>query len=974
MKSKAVPLSITLFWVLLLIATFSQPSEAVKHYLFKTCDQNAFCKRNRHIADTVQSLGPKWESPYQLEKASVDISSNGTISGKILKKSPTGFVHLPFIISLYDDDIVRFQMDELKRQDGNSIQLENPNLKKRRYNDLDKWVIDPKLISSQGAFKSVEQKDEDLKLTFGKDAKNYVIIQPKPFSIKFYKDGELQIVFNDRGLLNMEHWRPKPKTVIKKEGEETKEEVEKDAELDTYELDEGRWEDSFDGKSDKKVRGPESLAVDISFVGYKHVYGIPEHADSMSLRGTRGQEEGDYKDPYRLFNVDIFEYEINSPMAMYGSIPFMQAHKQGGKSVGVYWNNAADTYVDIVKTGEVNAASGEGEQKVLEKNEKSVQTHWISESGIMDVFVMLGSSPSEINKLYGKVTGYAKLPQLFSIGHHQCRWNYNDEDDVLQVNSNFDKHGIPYDVIWLDIEYTDDKKYFTWNTKNFPHYEDMMKQLDASKRKLVTIIDPHIKAVKGYKVYDVLESKNLAIQNKEGKPYHGHCWPGESIWIDTLNPEAREFWSVWYNRDQLWAGKATNLHIWNDMNEPSVFSGPETTIDKNTIHYGGWEHRDVHNIYGMTVHNATVDALDKRYDYEQRPFVLTRAYFAGSQRSAAMWTGDNMAKWEYLKIATPMILTSGIAGMPFAGADVGGFFGNPSPELLTRWYQAGLFYPFFRAHAHIDSKRREPWLIGEPYTNIIRDAIQLRYRLLPTFYNAFYEASVNGAPIMKPIYYIAPENEAAFSVDDEFFVGDSGILVKPVTDEGATHVDIYIPDEEIYYNYENSHKIYNGVGYHQVAAPLEKIPYLMRGGHIHARKDRVRRSATLMKYDPYTLVIGVSKEGKAQGSLYIDDGESYGYKDGQFIKPSFTFDLSSKKIENQVEDDDVDTSTPYLDSLWVEKIEIFVDEKHGGSFTKALVTEDGKSWEVAVKKQANGKIVVQGPKVHLSKDWVIELL
>jgi len=192
-----------------------------------------------------------------------------------------------------------------------------------------------------------------------------------------------------------------------------------------------------------------------------------------------------------------------------------------------------------------------------------------------------------------------------------------------------------------------------------------------------------------------------------------------------------------------------NLHLWNDMNEPSVFNGPEITMPKDNLHDGGLEHRDVHNIYGWWMANATATALTQRTKKPMRPFVLTRSFFAGSQRFGAMWTGDNMAKWEHLEITLPMLLAQGIAGMPFAGADVGGFFGDPEPELLVRWYQSGAFYPFFRAHAHIDTKRREPWLFGEPYTSHIRDALRLRYQLLPAIYTTFYKSSVTGLPILK---------------------------------------------------------------------------------------------------------------------------------------------------------------------------------------------------------------------------------
>lgn len=940
--------------------------------MFRKCDQNPFCKRNRHIAD--YAVDPEhattWSSPYQIDLASVSTGDNSALNGNILKSTPSGFVTLPFTLSFLQSGIARFTLDEQSRQAGSNSNVHaegsNPDtLRKERYDELSQWTLIPdNLVLVDGTKVTISQIENDLKINYGNG--NSLYLQSNPFSIKFYRNDQLQVVLNERGLLNLEHWRPKP--AAPKEGEEAI----RDPELNEFELDDGLWEDTFDGKTDKKAYGPESVALDFSFPGYNHVYGIPEHADTLSLRETRGGSEFAHQEPYRLYNVDIFEYETNSAMAMYGSIPFMQAHKRGS-SAGIYWNNAADTYVDIIKTGSTD-------DKVL-SNTRTTKTHWISETGILDVFVILGDNPSDISRLYGSLTGYAALPQTFATAYHQCRWNYNDKDDVLDVNANFDKNSIPYDVIWLDIEYTDEKKYFTWNEKAFAGHEKMLGELDESKRKLVAIIDPHIKAVKDYEPYETLKSSNLAIKNSEDKPYHGHCWPGESIWVDTFAPGARELWNKWFGKDQEWALNSDNLHIWNDMNEPSVFNGPETTIEKNTRHHDGWEHRQVHNLYGMTYHNATLEALDARYSHKQRPFILTRAYFAGSQRSAAMWTGDNMANWEYLKIATPMILTSGVSGMPFSGADVGGFFGNPSSELLTRWYQAGTFYPFFRAHAHIDAKRREPWLIGEPYTSIIADAIKLRYKLLPTVYTAFHRASIDGTPIMKPLYYVAPENEAAFAIDDEFYFGDSGILVKPITEEGADKTLVYIPDDELYYNYHSPERMFKGIGYHEVSAPLEKIPMLLKGGHIHARRDRERRSSTLMKHDPYTLVVSLDTEGNAKGYLYADDGESYAYQDDEYIKPEFTFSLSDGIVEGRLPDDEQVVVTPYLESLWVEKIVIHGVEAHNlpagtATISEEVSTDGGKTnvvkREVKIIRGGANTAIIVGPKVKLANDWKIK--
>ena len=375
----------------------------------------------------------------------------------------------------------------------------------------------------------------------------------------------------------------------------------------------------------------------------------------------------------------------------------------------------------------------------------------------------------------------------------------------------------------------------------------------------MTIIDPHIKNTNDYKVVDQLKSKDLGVKNKDNSLFEGWCWPGSSHWVDCFNPAAIEWWKTLFKFD-FFKGTMENTFVWNDMNEPSVFNGPETTMPKDNIHYGGWEHRDVHNINGMTFMNATHQALEARLGKgkERRSFVLTRSFFAGAQRLGAMWTGDNEASWTHLEQAYPMLLANGIAGMPFAGADVGGFFGNPGKELVTRWYQSGAFYPFFRGHAHIDAKRREPYRFGEPYTPIIREALRLRYSLLPAWYTAFHRASVDGMPIIRPHMVVFPDDESGFAIDDQFFVGDTGLLAKPVVKEGAETQDVIFPDDEPYYDYFD-YTLYKGKGKKTVPAPLSKIPLFMRGGHIIPRKDRPRRSSALMQYDPYTLVVVLNK-------------------------------------------------------------------------------------------------------------------
>ena len=262
------------------------------------------------------------------------------------------------------------------------------------------------------------------------------------------------------------------------------------------------------------------------------------------------------------------------------------------------------------------------------------------------------------------------------------------------------------------------------------------------------------------------------------------------MWLDYFNPEVFQWYSRRYSYDN-YKGSTPNLFIWNDMNEPSVFNGPEVTFPKDIVHHGGWENRDVHNLYGMLQHMATFQGLIDRSNGNTRPFVLTRSFFAGSQRTSAVWTGDNAAQWSHLKIATPMLLSLSVTGITFVGADVGGFFSNPDAKLLVRWYQvseleglssfvhrlflfdfqAAAFQPFFREHGHIDTARREPWLFGDDNTRLIRLAIEQRYIYLPYWYTLFAKQEKQGVPPMLPLWANFPKDKQTFKIEDSFMIG-----------------------------------------------------------------------------------------------------------------------------------------------------------------------------------------------------------
>lgn len=927
----------------------------VKESDFKKCHQSGFCKRNRDLADrSTQSL-PNWVSPYSLSSDTVTFK-DGQLEATILKKinQDGDTVNLPIIISLLESGVARVTVDEEARQKRDIDLRHNSLARKERYNEAESHVIVGGLNLDKKAQIS-SQNSSQLTIKFGPKLKHEVIITFSPFRIDFKRDGQTHIRLNERGLLNMEHWRPKVERVVEikvdGEGEAQKPEVDADLESAAPRRDEVKdedestwWEESFGGNTDSKSRGPESVGLDISFLGYETVYGIPSHAGPLALKETRGGE-GNYAEPYRMYNADVFEYILDSPMTLYGSIPFMQAHRKDS-TVGIFWLNAAETWIDIVKNKE-SKALGIG-------TKTTTQTHWMSESGLLDVFIFLGPTPKDVSTKYAELTGTTAMPQEFAIAYHQCRWNYNSDEDVKDVDRRMDQFKIPYDVIWLDIEFADEKRYFKWDTTKFIDPPGMCQALEAHGRKVVLINDPHLKNSPDYEISKSVKEKDLAVHNKKGEIFEGHCWPGGSHWLDAFNPAAIEWWKSVFKYDKF-LGTGPNVFFWNDMNEPSVFNGPEVTMPKDNLHYGNWEHRDIHNLNGMTFHNATYQALLSRKEGElQRPFVLTRSFFAGSQRVGPMWTGDNQAIWEHLEVSLPMLLSQGISGFPFSGADVGGFFGNPDKELLTRWYQAGVFYPFLRAHAHIDTRRREPYLVGEPYTQIITRAIRVRYSLLPSWYTAFHQAHVYGTPIIKPMFYTHPTEESGFTVDDQLFLGSTGLLFKPVVKQGEETVDIFIPDDEVYYDYFTYETVPTHKGKRTTrSVPLDQIALLMRGGHIFPRRDTPRRSSALMRFDDYTLVISVGKNGKAEGDLYVDDGETFDYTAGQYITRKFRLDgnvISSVDAEGR----DPNHIIPgdwmkLMHSVQLAKIIVVGAPSSWARKAEALIEAAGSAWSVPLE-------------------------
>ncbi|PON37661.1 Glycoside hydrolase [Trema orientale] len=926
---------------------------------FRNCNQTPFCKRARN------------RKPGTCALVAHDVTLlDGELTAKLLPKenyeSPDQ-VHdqdqsKPLILSLsvYQDGIVRLKIDEDPKLDPPKKRFEVPD------------VILPDFAQKKLWLQKLSKEDDSsvIYLSDGYEA----VLRHEPLEVYVReKGGKRRVIsLNSHGLFDFEQLK------VKKEGEE--------------------WEERFRGHTDTRPYGPQSISFDVSFYDADFVYGIPEHASSLALKPTRGPgvEESE---PYRLFNLDVFEYIHDSPFGLYGSIPFMISHGKSHGTSGFFWLNSAEMQIDVLGSG-WDAESGIS----LPSSQSRIDTFWMSEAGIVDTFFFVGPGPKDVVSQYTSVTGRPAMPQLFATAYHQCRWNYRDEEDVENVDSKFDEHDIPYDVLWLDIEHTDGKRYFTWDRVLFPHPEEMQRKLAAKGRHMVTIVDPHIKRDDSYFLHKETSQKGYYVKDASGNDFDGWCWPGSSSYPDMLNPEIRSWWGEKFTFEnyvgstpsflrgldpqskRCKAFTLSSFHLFLvvflyvclcvDTSSRLIYVVPhlvEVSMPRDALHLGGVEHREVHNAYGYYFHMATSNGLVKRGDGKDRPFVLSRAFFAGSQRYGAVWTGDNTADWDQLRVSVPMILTLGLTGMSFSGADVGGFFGNPEPELLVRWYQIGAYYPFFRAHAHHDTKRREPWLFGERNTELIRDAIHMRYMLLPYFYTLFREANTSGVPVARPLWMEFPSDEVTFRNDEAFMVGNS-LLVQGIYTERVKHTSVYLPGKESWYDLKTG-AVYKGGMTHKLEVSEESVPAFQKAGTIIPRKDRFRRSSTQMVNDPYTLVIALNSSQKAEGELYVDDGKSFSFEQGAYIHRRFVF--SDGKLTSLNVASNAPGRAQFSSECLIERIILL---GHSAGPKTALIEPENKNVEIETgplllkSKRGSGFITIRKPNVPVAGDWTIKIL
>ena len=480
-------------------------------------------------------------------------------------------------------------------------------------------------------------------------------------------------------------------------------------------------------------------------------------------------------------------------------------------------------------------------------------------------YIFAGPTMPRILEAYTWLTGRMALPPLWSLGYHQCRWFRYTQSAVEQLAARHRAYGIPCDAIWLDIEYMDGYRVFTWNTDAFPDVTGMLQRLRDQGLRVVTIIDPGVKYDPGYWVFDQARERDVLCKTEGGDIYIGQVWPGNTAFPDFVNEAARTWWGE-LNAAHVQSGLAG---IWNDMNEPATGH-----VQPHRMRFGRGQHSHerYHNQYALLMAMGTTAGLREAMP-DRRTFVLSRAGFAGIQRYAANWMGDNQSRWDHLWMSIPMAMGFGISGQAFVGADIGGFAGNASAELFLRWMQYGALTPFCRNHSELGNMDQYAWAFGEAVLDGAREAIRLRYRLLPYIYATFLRATETGAPVQRPLVFDYQYDLTVRDIDDEFLLGPD-LLIAPVLAAGTTARQVYLP-AGAWYDWHSNAWV-GGQRFVHTATPMEHIPMYARAGAIIPMWPAAPDSTA--DYHPAVIELHLfvpDRDGTYHSFVQEDDGLTY---------------------------------------------------------------------------------------------------
>jgi alpha-glucosidase len=576
-------------------------------------------------------------------------------------------------------------------------------------------------------------------------------------------------------------------------------------------------------------------------------YGTGARTFGLNLRGRE----------VSLWNTDPGAYQRTEEPINY-CIPFYVGVRDD-LVYGILWDNPA--------RGTIDMGANDADKLVFE-----------AERGFVDAYFMFGETLDNVLEQYTNLTGRMPMPPLWALGYHQSRYSYMTQDEMLAIAKEFRERKIACDALYLDIHYMQGYRVFTWNKKNFPDMAGMVDELHEMNFKLVPIVDPGVKVDPDYFGYQNGVYDDAFVKYPDGEIATGAVWPGLTHMPDFTSGSVRRWWSM-----QLGALLNTGIDgLWNDMNEPLFFGvdGIDYLPDyaKHDYEGHGAEHVEAHNVYGMNMARASRMALEaKRPD--KRQFVITRAGYAGAQRYASSWTGDNRSSWDHLRLSLSMTLNMAISGQSFTGPDIGGFADDTTPELLARWTQAGALLPFYRNHSAVDTIYQEPWRFGEDVEYVCREAIQLRYDLMPYLYTVFAQNSRFGHPIIKPVWTTELSNHAMRGWDDSYLVGDN-LLVAPVVEEGALRRLVYLPDG-VWYDYWTLEH-YEGKQFINVEAPLERLPLFVRAGTVLPTWYRLKHLDSVPKTTQLRIYAG-----DGASTLYQDAGDGFDYRNGQYRHHQF---------------------------------------------------------------------------------------
>ncbi len=574
--------------------------------------------------------------------------------------------------------------------------------------------------------------------------------------------------------------------------------------------------------------------------------GLGEKTGNINRRGSF----------YQNWNSDVPAYASNAD-PLYATIPFFIGIHDS-VTYGIFFDNTHKSYFNF---------GGGADEELF---------HFGADDGEMNYYVFGGSTVAKIIKDYTNLTGRTPMPPLWSLGFQQSRWGYDNQEQLLSIAKTFREKKLPADVIVSDINYMDNYKVFTWSNK-YPDVKGMLVQMKQLGFDIVTIIDPGIKVEKGYKAYEDGLIGNHFAKYPSGKPYIGHVWPGRCHFPDFTKESTRLWWGANFKQPYIDNGVKG---FWNDMNEPAAW-GREFP---NLIEFGEGKERQtlfsVKNAYGLLMAKATYEGTKLGMN-GHRPFVLTRASYSGIQKYSAQWTGDNASTDDHMLLGFRLLNSMGLSGIPYIGMDIGGFIGNPSPELFVRWLSLGVYTPLFRNHTCINYNYREPWLFGESNTIKIKAILEHRYQLLPHLYSAFYQAHKTGLPInrMLPIDYTFDDNAYDPKYQHQFLFGD-GMMVCPVASSQSI-TEVYLPGTTDWYRLSND-KVYAGGSNYFVESPLEDVPVFVKSGAIVPMQSIVQNTK---ETGDGILYLHVYK-GSLQNSYtyYEDDGETYNYEKAVFYK------------------------------------------------------------------------------------------